>query len=98
MRGADTYRYERIDLPKTYRVRERALQFLPTWSGQHLEHNAQRQEAPTRATANSDITIEGKKVLPFLLRFLFANCPRLLGVLFSPLYFYFTPFPISIIP
>ena len=34
------------------------------WSGQHLEHNAQRQEAPTRTTAYmySDITIEGKQI------------------------------------
>ncbi len=31
------------------------------WSGQHLEHNAQRPEAPTRTTAYSDFTIEGEK-------------------------------------
>ena len=28
------------------------------WSGQHLEHNAQRQKAPTRSTRYSAITIE----------------------------------------
>ncbi len=33
------------------------------WSGQHLEHNAQRQEAPTRIAAYSAITIEGKQFL-----------------------------------
>ena len=30
-------------------------------SGQHLEHNAQRQEAPTRSTTYFAATIEGKK-------------------------------------
>ena len=30
------------------------------WSGQHLEHNAQRQEAPTRSTSYFAATIEGK--------------------------------------
>ncbi len=32
------------------------------WSGQPLEHNAQRQEAPTRTAAYSAITIEGKNI------------------------------------
>ena len=31
------------------------------WSGQHLEHNAQRHEAPTHSTSYFVITIEGKK-------------------------------------
>ena len=31
------------------------------WSGQHLEHNAQRQEAPTRTTSYFATTIEGGK-------------------------------------
>ena len=30
------------------------------WSGQHLEHNAQRQNAPTHSTHYSATTIEGK--------------------------------------
>ena len=33
------------------------------WSGQHLEHNAQRQNAPTHSTPYFVITIEGKKIL-----------------------------------
>ena len=35
----------------------------PVWSGQHLEHNAQRQEAPTRSTTYFAATIEGKNQL-----------------------------------
>ena len=31
-------------------------------SGQHLEHNAQRQNAPTRSTSYSAATIEGNKI------------------------------------
>ena len=31
------------------------------WSGQHLEHNAQRQKAPTHSTRYSAITIEEKQ-------------------------------------
>ena len=34
----------------------------PVWSGQHLEHNAQRQKAPTHSTRYSAITIEGKQI------------------------------------
>ena len=30
----------------------------PVWSGQHLEHNAQRQKAPAHSTRYSAITIE----------------------------------------
>ena len=32
----------------------------PVWSGQHLEHNAQRHEAPTHSTFYFVATIEGK--------------------------------------
>ena len=32
----------------------------PVWSGQHLEHNAQRQKAPAHSTRYSAITIEEK--------------------------------------
>ena len=32
----------------------------PVWSGQHLEHNAQRQNAPTHSTPYFAGTIEGK--------------------------------------
>ena len=32
------------------------------WSGKHLEHKAQRQNAPTHSTSYSAITIEGKTI------------------------------------
>ena len=38
----------------------------PVWSGQHLEHNAQRQNAPTHSTPYFVITIEGKKIFPLI--------------------------------
>ena len=38
----------------------------PVWLGQHLEHNAQRQNAPTHSTRYFAITIEGKKIPPSL--------------------------------
>ena len=42
---------------------------------QHLEHNAQRQEAPTRSTTYFATTIEGKKFSPNLYQYLFHYRP-----------------------
>ncbi len=33
------------------------------WSGKHLAHNAQRQNAPAHSTHYFTATIEGKKIL-----------------------------------
>jgi hypothetical protein len=45
------------------------------WSGQHLAHNAQRQNAPAHSTHYFAITIEGKQISP--LRSVFNCCMRM---------------------
>ena len=52
LRHGRSHRNQRIELIVTASVR-------PVWSGQHLEHIAQRQEAPTHSTPYFAITIEG---------------------------------------
>ena len=53
LRLGRSYRNQRIELIITASVG-------PVWSGQHLEHNAQRQNAPTHSTHYFATTIEGK--------------------------------------
>ena len=51
LRFERSHQFQRIELIITASVG-------PVWSGQHLEHNAQRQKAPTHSTRYSAITIE----------------------------------------
>ena len=50
LRFERSHQFQRIELIITASVG-------PVWSGQHLEHNAQRQNAPTHSTRYSAITI-----------------------------------------
>ena len=56
LRHGRSYRNQRIELIVTASVGLVRL-------GQHLEHNAQRQNAPTLSAPHSTITIEGKEIL-----------------------------------
>jgi hypothetical protein len=48
----------------------------PVWSGQHLAHNVQRQNAPVHSTHYSTITIEGKKFFLLAATMLVRVCTR----------------------